>query len=227
MRICIFSDTHGNLSALDAVLADMQPRGPFDLTVMAGDLALFGPRPAETIDRIRAMGCLVLMGNTDQYIVQNAQGAYDWIRAQLGAERLHYLAGLPFAYAVQPQAGHELLICHANPKDLEDHLRPDRPEAEVRALLDGVSAEVIAFGHIHTPYIRTVGAHTLFDIASVGLPRDGDTRAAYGIAAWTRNGWQLEHRRVAYDVEAVVADMRASGMPNAEEKIQILRSASY
>src|SRR5437870_3304126 len=134
MRVCIFSDTHGNLVALDAVLADMRQQGAFDLLVMAGDLAMFGPRPAETIDRLRALDCLVLMGNTDAYVVE--------------------------------QAGQS--------------------------------------------------------------PRDGDPRAAYGIAEWTaQDGWRLDHRRVAYDVDAVVADMRTSGMPDAEKQIEILKSARY
>jgi predicted phosphodiesterase len=234
MRICIFSDTHGNLVALDAVLADMRQQGAFDLLVMAGDLAMFGPRPAETIDRLRALDCLVLMGNTDAYIVEQAgespreMKAARWAAERIGAERVQYLARLPFAYSVQPSAGHELLIFHANPRDLEADLRPDRSEAHVRALLEGVRAEVLAFGHIHIPYIRQLGAQTLFDIASAGLPRDGDPRAAYGIAEWTApDGWRLNHRRVAYDVDAVVADMRASGMPDAEKQIEILKSARY
>jgi putative phosphoesterase len=227
MRICIFSDTHGNVVALDAVLADMRRRDRFDLMVMAGDLAQFGPRPAETVDRIRELGCPVLTGNTDQYIVANEKGWHDWVREQLGAERIAYLAGLPFSYSVEPAADHPLHIFHANPHDLEGQLRYDRPESEVRELIAGVRADVLAFGHIHTPYIRHVDDHVLFDIASVGLPRDGDTRAAYGIAEWSGGNWRLEHVRVPYDVEAVAADLRARNVADAEKNIQTLRSASY
>jgi predicted phosphodiesterase len=233
MRICIFSDTHGNLVALDALLADMRRQGAFDLMVMAGDLAMFGPRPAETIDRLRSLNCLILKGNTDAYIVEQAGkparelSAAQWAADRIGDERVAFLARLPFAYIVQPVAGHELLICHANPRDLEADLRPDRSEAYVRAVIEGVRADVLAFGHIHIPYIRQVGQQTLFDIASAGLPRDGDTRAAYGIAEWNGQSWVLAHRRVAYDIDAVSADMRASGMPAADKQIEILRSARY
>ncbi len=233
MRICICSDVHGNLVALDALLADMRAQGAFDLVVMAGDLCMFGPRPAECIDRLRELHCLILKGNTDQYIVEEAGDsprelkAAKWSADRIGDERIRFLAGLPFAYSVQPAAGRELLIFHANPRDLEADLRPDRPEAYVRDLIGDVRADVLAFGHIHIPYIRTVGAQTLFDIASVGLPRDGDPRSAYGIAEWTNGKWQLQHRRVAYDVDAVAADMRASGMPNVEKQIGILKSARY
>lgn len=227
MRICIFSDTHGNAVALEAVMADMRSRAPFDLTIMAGDLAQFGPRPAETVDMVRSLGCLVLTGNTDEYIVRNEHGGHDWVRSQLGQERLAYLAGLPFSYSVQPEAGHELLVFHANPCDVEQQMRRDTPEDELRSLLSGVNAEVLAFGHIHTPYIRRVEPHTLFDIASVGVPRDGDRRSAYGIAEWKDGQWHLEHVRVPYDVEAVVADIQSRNIPNGEQAIQVLRSARY
>ena len=227
MRAAIFSDTHGNLVALDAVLADLKAGGTSDLMIMAGDLALLGPRPAETVDRIRGLNCLVLRGNTDQYVVDNTGGAHDWAREQLGEERLCYLAGLPFAYSVQPAPGRELLIFHANPRNVEDPLGPERPEDQVQSLTAGTGAEVMAFGHVHIPYVRRVGDKTLFDIASVGLPRDGDRRAAYGIAEWAGGKWRLEHRRVPYDIDAVVADMRTCGMPNAEKNINILLSARY
>ena len=227
MRICLFSDTHGNLAALEAVLADMRRRGSFDLTVMAGDLAMLGPRPAETIDRLRALDCLFVVGNTDLMIVERRNELAQWAADRIGQARVGFLAGLPFAYGIQPQAGHELLVFHATPRDVEDDLSPKRSEAEVNARIEGVNAEVLAFGHVHIPYVRKVGARTLFDIASAGLPRDGDRRAVYGVAEWTRGGWQLEHHRVEYDVDAVAADMRACGMPNAEKQVQILLSASY
>ena len=227
MRICIFSDTHGNIVALEAVLSDMRSRGTFDLIIMAGDLAQFGPRPAETVDRIRALGCLVLSGNTDQYIARNEPAGLEWVRTQLGAERITYLAGLPFSYSIRPEAGHELLVCHANPCDVEKPLRPDAHEDDLRPLLVGLSADVLAFGHYHVPYIRRVEPYTLFDIASDGLPRDGDVRAVYGIAERKGGHWRLEHVRVPYDLESVVADIRSSSMPNPEPAIQTLRSAHY
>lgn len=227
MRICLFSDTHGNLLALEAVLADMQRQGTFDLTVMAGDLAMLGPRPAETIDLLRTQNCLIITGNTDRMIVERANPLAVWAAERIGQARLDFLAGLPFAYSVQPAPGRELFIFHATPRDLNDDLSPKRSDTELQARIAGVTAELLAFGHIHIPYVRRIGNHTLFDIASAGLPRDGDQRAVYAIAEWTGSDWQLAHHRVAYDVDAVAADLRASGMPNAERQIEILLSASY
>ncbi|MBI3734117.1 MAG: metallophosphoesterase family protein, partial [Chloroflexi bacterium] len=201
--------------------------GAFDLTVMAGDLAMLGPRPAETIDRLRALNCLIITGNTEQMVVRRDGPSAAWTAEQIGAERLAVLAGLPFSYSVEPQVGHELLIVHANPKDLEAPLRPDSPAEDVRPLVEDVTADVLAFGHIHIPYIRNLNGLMLFDVASAGLPRDGDQRAAYGIAEWTGREWRLEHHRVAYDIDAVVQDILNCGMPNADKAAAILQSARY
>ena len=227
MCICIFSDTHGNLVALEAVLADMKQQGDFDLTVMAGDLALLGPRPAETIDCLRALNIPMITGNTEVMVVKGMEPLSQWTREQIGQARIDYLARLPFSYSVQPQVGHAMHIVHANPKDLDAALRPDTPESEVRELVAGLDAELLVFGHIHIPYIRSVDGLTLFDIASAGLPRDGDQRAAYGIAEWRHGQWHLQHRRVTYDIASVLADFNACGMPNAERQAHILERATY
>src|SRR5579862_9776737 len=68
MRIAAFSDTHGNLVALEAVLADIERQDPFDAYLMAGDIVAGGPRPAETLARVRALACPVVLGNTDYYL---------------------------------------------------------------------------------------------------------------------------------------------------------------
>ncbi len=228
MRIALFSDTHGNLIALEAVLADMRRRGPFDLTVMVGDLALLGPRPAETVDLIRALNCPVVTGNTDRMLVDGGSHPFiPWTVAQLGPERIGYLDRLPFAYSVQPAPGHELLIFHATPRDLEDDLSPKRSDDELAARIAGTRAEVLAFGHVHIAYQRRVGAQTLFDIASAGFPRDGDQRAAYGVADWTGDGWNLTHQRVAYDVEAAANDLRTCGLPDGDRQAGLLLKAAY
>lgn len=226
MRICLFSDTHGNLVALEAVLADMKHQGAFDLTIMAGDLALMGPRPAETIDCLRALNIPIIVGNTDLMIVQSEPMGV-WAREQIGQERIDYLARLPFAYSVQPAAGHELMIVHANPKNVDDALRPDTPESDVRNLVSHLNVDVLAFGHIHIPYIRKVDNLTLFDIASAGFPRDGDQRAAYGIAEWRDGQWRLSHRRVPYDVAKLLQDFQTCGMPRAERYAQLFENAKY
>jgi len=125
--------------------------------------------------------------------------------------------------------GQDLLMVHANTRDLETHIDPDASPAEVARLLAGMpeTATAVAFGHLHIPYARRVDGRLLIDVASVGHPKDGDPRAAYAVAEFTDGAWQAAIHRVAYDVEKTVAAIRASGMPHPKKRIDDLRKASY
>ncbi len=242
MRIALLSDVHGNLVALDAVLDDMAGHGPFDQVIVAGDLVWSGPWPAEVVDRVRAVATAVIQGNTDAFFLRRADepppgkdeerfaAQITWMCDQLGPERVAYLAGLPFAQRISPAPGHDLLVVHANPGDLERPITPRMPEADLAALLlergepDWVA---LAFGHVHVPFVRLWRDRLLVDVASVGLPMDGDPRAAYAILTWDRHGWRAEHRRVFYDAPIVARQMRMGGMPRGKHFAERLMAGSY
>jgi predicted phosphodiesterase len=238
MRLALLSDIHGNLLALEDVLADMEAHGPFDAIGIAGDLCEWGPQPRAVLERVRALDCPVVQGNTDRNVTltaealralgktENAIEGLAWTRAQIGADGVSYLAGLPFAWTFAGPQGQDVLMVHANPRDQDTHLPPDAPAEEVAAFLDGTTSAVVAFGHLHIPYVRHVAGRLLVDVASVGFPRDGDTRAAYATLAWD-NGWRASIRRVPYDLERAAAAFRASGMPGSARRIAALFRASY
>lgn len=238
MRVAVLSDIHGNVLALDAVLADLEAQGGADLLVVAGDLCLDGPRPHEVLARLQALGCPVVRGNTDRDLVQPTPAdtdaghaaLLDWTRERIGPAGLDYLASLPFSHQVPDPTGQtSLLVVHANPRDLDTHLRPAAPEEAILPLLVGLPAEIttLAFGHLHIPYTRRVGGILLTDISSVGLPKDGDRRAGYGLLTWQDGGWQVEQRRVEYPVDEVVAQLRAADPPGAQQLIRQLLRARY
>jgi len=188
MRVAVLSDIHGNLVALEAVLADLAAQGGADALAIAGDLCLDGPRPREVLERVRGLDCAVVQGNTDRDLAltpeQSAKLGYadllTWTREQIGGEGLAYLGALPFSHRIAaPDRRSVLLIVHANPKDMDQHLPPLAPENQIAPLLADLPPEVttIAFGHLHLPYVRDVGRLRLIDISSVGLPKDGDRRA--------------------------------------------------
>jgi CHAD domain-containing protein/predicted phosphodiesterase len=238
MRVAVLSDIHGNLVALDAVLADLAAQGGADALAIAGDLCLDGPRPREVLDRVRGLDCAVVQGNTDRDLALPPGPAaktddadlLGWTRAQLGDEGIAYLGALPFSHRiVAPDGRSVLLIVHANPKNMDQHLPPLAPEGQIAPLLADLPPEVttIAFGHLHLPYVRDVGRLRLIDISSVGLPKDGDRRAGYGLLTWTGDGWSCEQRRVEYPVEETIDQIRAAAPPNADELIRTLLRARY
>jgi len=250
MRVAILSDIHGNLLALEAVLADMNSAGPFDHVVVAGDLVWAGPRPAEVVDRVMSLGATVIQGNTDAFFHAKPDDAPDgkeasrfsvhlaWMREQLGKERVAYLRKLPFSHRITPPAGpgHDLLIVHANPHDLERSISLRTSEAELDELLleagQAPSWQALAFGHVHTPFTRTWRDRLLVNVASAGLPMDGDPRAAYAILTWEGDAgkggaWRAEHRRVIYRQAIVAHEMRTGGLPRGKHFAERLMSASY
>lgn len=236
MRVAIISDIHGNQRALEAVLRDLKNQPLCDQIVIAGDLCLNGPRPREVLQLVQELHCPVLQGNVDlETVVQppekgeKKRNAVAWTREQIGAAGIAYLAGLPFSYRVSNPGGRDLLIVHANPLNLEDALFPNSDDEELERLLGGLDAGVgaLAFGHLHIAYVRAWRGLLLADVASCGAPRDEDRRAAYGILTWQIDRWEAEIRRVDYDLQAVIKQIRNSGMPNAEKRIKILQEARY
>lgn len=244
MRIALLSDIHGNLVALDAVLDDMKARGPFDQVIVAGDLVWSGPWPAEVVDRVQQVSTAVVQGNTDAFFCRRPgdppPGKDDerfaaqltWMTDRLGPERVAYLANLPFAHRVTPALGHDLLVVHANPTDLTRPIVPQFTDADLDAVLlpdsgDEPDWRALAFGHIHVPHARQWRGRLLVDVASVGLPMDGDQRAAYAVLTWDGREWRAEHYRVYYPVPVVAHEMRTSGMPRGKHFAERLIAASY
>lgn len=229
MKIAIFSDVHGNLTALDTVLADIKKQAP-DAVAFAGDLCYFGARPAACVERIRPDVDLFVYGNTDEFLFnppplpdglpEERKAAIKelqaWTREKLTAAQLGWLSRLPFAHRISPtaEASDDLLIVHANPKDVNAPIAPPEDEqqeklgkvvfeqsgGEIRPLLANVTAHTIAYGHVHFPNIQQVDGITLANISCTSLPMTRDGVARYAILTWHKGErWHIEQRRVMYN----------------------------
>jgi putative phosphoesterase len=236
MRIAIISDIHGNQVALEAVLQDLERQPAVDQLVVAGDLCLNGPCPRQVLEMVRGLHCPVLQGNVDEEVVTQApdkgekkRNTAAWTREQIGKAGIDYLASLPHSHRIANSHGNDLLIVHANPLNLEDAIFPNASDSELERLLGGLDDDIgaLVFGHLHISYTRRWRQLFLVDVGSCGLPRDEDHRASYGIISWQVNGWVAEIRRVAYDVQAVVKQIKTCGMPNVEKRIKTLLEARY
>lgn len=255
MRVAIFSDVHGNLSALEAVLADIDGRDAIDAIIFAGDLCLFGPRPEACLKLIRErddeIACLY--GNTDEWIDgppllsddieeeerQRWQRVHDvasWTRERLPAMDRAWLRELPFHRRISPTVNpqHDLFVVHANPKDVNQIIFPPesmqqelygsirQPDGELEQLLDNLVTDVLAFGHLHIPFVRSWGGFTLANVSSVSIPGDGDPRAKYGLLTWDGQEWDVKHVHVEYDVAAEIQAFRDNRPPGWEESVNSL-----
>lgn len=238
MRVAVLADIHGNLPACEAVLEDIERSKP-DYIVAAGDLALRGAHPRETLDLLDDKCDALLMGNTDCYLSgQYLGGAYrerdhwktdllHWTRDQIGEAWTQRLGTLAFSARYSPRRGQDLYVCHANPRNLEDSLEPTLDEAIVRKYLAHVDAAAVAFGHLHFPYRRRVGRTLIADVASAGIPRDGDHRPAWGLFTYTPKGWRVQIRRVRYQVRKATQALAVKRLPGAPLLIHKLVEARY
>ncbi|MBJ7601766.1 MAG: metallophosphoesterase family protein [Candidatus Dormibacteraeota bacterium] len=228
MRLAIVSDIHGNLAALEAVIADLERQSP-DLVVHGGDLAFNGPLPAEVLDRVRALGWPGVVGNTDQALwglppslSDSARAAFDQMvaatSAALGEERIAWLHSLPLEW----RRHSEVALVHAVPGDTWHGVMPDAPDAELFGFYGPLGASLAVYCHIHRPYIRRLPSLTVANAGSVGLPYDGDTRSSYLII----EDGEPSVRRVEYDRDRHLADLKASGYPTARWLAEQARTAA-
>jgi len=210
-------DVHGNLPALEAVLADAESAG-VDRWVLGGDYALFGGWPLETVERLRALSPAVwIRGNGERWTADPSEArenpivpaAVEAAREALGEDLVDDLTSLPFSCVIE-----QSFVCHGSPLSDVRSFAPE-PSADEEELLAGTSAATVVFGHTHVPFARRspVADVELVNPGSVGMPFDGDTRAAYALVHKDR---RIEHRRVEYDHAASAAKVREIGEPWAE-----------
>jgi predicted phosphodiesterase len=201
---------------------------------VAGDLCLDGADPAGVVDFLRDRGWPCVQGNTDWDLATSQEDAaplvneqLTWTRERLGAERLSWLGQLPLSLRASHSGAEDILVCHANPRNRDEKLAPGMTEEELEPYLRGVEEPIVAFGHIHIPYIRPVRRTLLLDVSSAGFPKDGDRRAAYTVITWDGERRSVTQVRLAYDIEESIRRLRASGFPGAEEQAAALLKASY
>jgi putative phosphoesterase len=212
-RVAALYDVHGNLPALDAVLADVDA----EQIVVGGDVAA-GPWPAETLERLRELGERVrwIRGNADRELVRPTppreggapQEVMEWTRAKLSEDELRFLDALPLTETVDVDGVGRVLFCHATPRSDEELLTRISDDALWRAALEGVEADLVVCGHTHVQFDRAVADVRVVNAGSVGMPYEAEP-GAY----WLELGPDVVARRTAYDVEATATAIAATGWP--------------
>ncbi len=214
MRVAALYDIHGNLPALEAVLADARCAAA-DVLVCGGDLVA-GPLPVECLDRLEAEGERVrfITGNGDRETVDPPdEGALAeigrWAAERLGRERLERVGGWPLTIGLDVDGLGGVLFCHATPTSDTEILTAATPDEDVAAALDGVDADVVVCGHTHVQYDRLVSDRRVVNVGSVGMPYEGSPDARWAILG---NG-DVSLVSTAYDADAALADLAQTGFP--------------
>ena len=222
MRIAAIYDVHGNLPALEAVMAEVRREG-VDLVVVGGDV-LPGPLPVETLDYITALDVPTrfLQGNGDREVrnqmagIESALppawlGVMRWVADQLSPDHGHTLASWPATQTAEHETLGTILFCHATPRNDVEVFTRETPEANLLPVFAETDAAIVMCGHTHMQFDRRIGSTRVINVGSVGMPFG--ERGAY----WALVGDDVELRRTVYDFDRAAQIIRASKYPQAED----------
>jgi putative phosphoesterase len=233
VRLGLISDIHGNALALDAVLAELE-EARVDRLVCLGDVAV-GPQAVETLERVRELGCPVVLGNWDAFYL-GARPAAETEVARMLAEIADFWGEAltdehrafieTFVPRLDLHAGATDVVCvHGSPKSYDDWIFSTTPDEELAELLAGVPARALVLGgHTHVQMVRRHERLVVVNPGSVGMPfldswprsvRIG-TWAEYGVVTVEDGRLALDLHRTSYDADAFLRVSRESGMPHAD-----------
>lgn len=247
MRVAVISDIHGNRIALDEVLKDLEAH-PADRIVCLGDAIQGGPQPAEVVERLRELGCPVVMGNADAWLLSGVETGNEarteerqrtldavrqWSLSRLSPKDREYIQAFLPTVEIPLDEGRKLLCFHGSPRSFDDVMLPDTPQEQIFGFLGAYDAEAMTGGHTHVQYVRRIGpdGRIFFNPGSVGLayshhqPEGAerfDPWAEYAVLTSEGSRLALEFRRVPYDVAPLTDAYLNSGRPFGKS-----RAAAY
>ena len=229
-RIAALSDVHGNVTALEAVLADIAREKP-DHIVVAGDLVLNGPEPAAAVEALRdaaGTGASVIAGNTDVAVadfdyaaafpwmtdgVPDAiAAAAEWAHDALGDERVEWLRALPSERRLRTDDDTLVLVCHASPGSQTAGLDQNLDPSVTIERLARTDARVIICGHTHLPEVRDLGFKVIVNAGSAGYVFDGDPTASWALIEIDEGEVRAEIRRTEFDTLSVANAISERGL---------------
>lgn len=235
MRTAVFSDVHGNLVGLETFLADSAARG-VDRYVCLGDVLQGGPQPRECLERLVELGCPVVLGNADAFLIDLDPGieaatedqleVARWTRTELGPDGIERIRALEPTVRLDLGGGRSLLAMHGSPESFDEILLPSTPEEDVRAAIADTDADVVAGGHVHMQWTRPIAHRVLLNPGSVGLAYDHEQEddedprlspwAEYAIVDSSDDRLSIELHRVRFDPAEVVRAIERNGRPHGE-----------
>jgi putative phosphoesterase len=226
-EIAVITDIHANLPALQAALARIDELG-IESVYCGGDLVGYGPHPNEVVALVAERDIPAIYGNYDYAIARDledcgcayitphdrelGQGSVEWTLAHTDRRSKEWMRELPFDLRFDVGAASVHLV-HGSPRKVNEYLFEDKPARLYERLAAAEDAGVMVFGHTHKPWVRSYGGVLFVNCGSVGKPKDGDPRGAFAVLRETAGGVEATIERVAYDAEAVAAEVRDSGLP--------------
>jgi putative phosphoesterase len=226
-RVAVITDIHANLPALQAALARIDELG-IETVYCGGDLVGYGPHPNEVCALIAERAIPTIHGNYDYAIARDlddcgcayvtphdrelGQQSVAWTLEHTDRAAKDFMRELPFDLRFE-LGGRTVHLVHGSPRKVNEYLFEDKPARLYERLAAAEDADALVFGHTHRPWVREHGGVLFVNCGSVGKPKDGDPRGAFAVLDARSGELGATIERVAYDADAVAAEVRAAGLP--------------
>ena len=242
MRIAVFSDIHGNDFAFEIVESDIQKQN-VDQMVCLGDAIQGGSQPAKVVQRLRRLGCPVVMGNADAWLLTGIETRDEgipaerlrkmeeirlWSLSQLSDDDRNFISGFQPTVTIPLEANLSLLCFHGSPDSFDDAIFPHSPSETFEKFLGPYAEQILTGGHTHAQQVRRNGEQFFFNPGSVGFAYShyqpegqfhADAWAEYAILTVDHGQTSLEFRRIPFNVDQLIEIFAQSGRPFADEAI--------
>jgi putative phosphoesterase len=227
LSVAVITDPHANLPALEGTLERIDEQAA-EAVYCGGDLVGYGPHPNEVCALIEQRGIPTIYGNYDYAIARDldecgcayvdqhereiGQLSVEWTLAHTNEKSKAFLHELPFDLRFE-LGGKRVRLVHGSPRKVNEYLFEDKPARTFERIAALADCDVLVFGHTHKPWVHEYGGVLFVNCGSVGKPKDGDPRASFALLTASGGGVDAAIERVAYDAEAVAAEIRAVGLP--------------
>ena len=236
MRVALISDIHGNLVALETVLSTID-KEDVDQILCLGDVAATGPQPHAVSARLQAVGCPVVMGNADEWLLKprfsqtidettrKIEEVDSWCALQLTSSDLAFIRTFQPTMKFPLGETVQLFCFHGSPRSNVEIIEVTTPEVSLEQMFVGACALVMAGGHTHVQMLRRYREGFILNPGSVGLPFESKRFseeiynppwAEYAMVTWQNSGLSIELKRVPVEIDAIKKAILESGMPFAE-----------
>lgn len=244
MKIAIISDIHGNMQALEAVLADIKLE-KCDKIFCLGDLAMAGPEPARVVEIIKEMNeddnFVVIQGNTDEMIgsctletINRVKSAFPVMGEALEDDckiipknLKDFLKKLPKQYEIKIE-GLKILLVHGSPRKNDENILPDLPIEKIEEMLSATDADVVFCGHTHMPCgYQTTKNQTVVNDGSVGRPFTQNPQSCYVLAEFISGKFTVTHKFLDYDQKKASELLSKRNFKGADKMAEILINPAF
>lgn len=244
MKYAVISDIHGNMEALNAVLADIEEVEKADKILCLGDLAMAGPEPGAAIDRIKSLveaeKVICIQGNTDKMIADYNEDILYSLRGKnevmanaleadvkiLSDSQKEFLKNLPVNEKVE-YLKNKILMVHGSPRRNDENIFPEMPISEIDEMVKDTDADIILCGHTHVPCgYQTESRKTIVNDGSVGRPFSEEPKACYAILDIGMGCISVRHKHIEYDVNTASKKLLERGYDGCEKLAKMLLHAT-